>query len=186
MKKINRGKLSELEGVSLGIVYKHQPCTAYRVRRELKSAPSSHWQASAGSVYPLLTRLAAEGLVTTTNDEKDGRGRKLLSVTAEGRKSLKNWVATGTDYEHISSMTDPIRSRTFFLDVLGVADQLQYLNNVIDRLRDYLSETEVRLEQGKASGDVYDYLGALGAMKVTAARLEWLQAVRRRLSKNRA
>lgn len=184
MKKITRRKLSELEGVSLGIVYKHQPCTAYRVRRELQGAPSSHWRASAGSVYPLLARLTAEGLVTSANDEQDGRGRKLLSVTEKGRKSLKNWVATGADHEHISSMADPIRSRTFFLDVLNAADQLQYLNNVIDRLRHYLSETEVRLEQGKASGDVYDYLGSLGAMKVTAARLEWLCAVRKRLSKN--
>ena len=49
--------LSELEGVCLGLVRKHEPCTAYRVRQELKAAPSSHWQASAGSVYPLLTRL---------------------------------------------------------------------------------------------------------------------------------
>ena len=92
-----RRKLSELEGVSLGIIYKQQPCTAYRVRSELKEAPSSHWRASAGSVYPLLARLEAEGLVVTTSDKNDGRGRKLLKVTAEGRKSLQAWVIAGAD-----------------------------------------------------------------------------------------
>ena len=53
--------LSELEGVCLGLVRKHEPCTAYRVRQELKAAPSSHWHASAGSVYPLLARLEDRG-----------------------------------------------------------------------------------------------------------------------------
>ncbi len=66
MKGNRRRKLSELEGVSLGIVYKRQACTAYRVRSELKEAPSSHWRASAGSVYPLLNRLEANGLLVTT------------------------------------------------------------------------------------------------------------------------
>jgi DNA-binding PadR family transcriptional regulator len=177
-----RQKLSELEGVSLGIIYKRQPCTAYHVRGELKEAPSSHWRASAGSVYPLLARLEAEGLVSTTTDENDGRGRKLLKVTAAGRKSLRAWVIAGADPELISSVTDPIRSRTFFLDVLSASRKKEYVDQLIDLAEHYLSETKGRLEQGEESGDLYDYLGALGAVKVTKARLDWLRDVRERLS----
>jgi DNA-binding PadR family transcriptional regulator len=170
-----------LEGVCLGIVDKHKPCTAYRVRRELKNAPSSHWQASAGSVYPLLARLAAEGLVATTADEDDGRGRKLLRVTARGRASLKAWVVAGADAVHISSMTDPIRSRTFFLNVLGARNQSEYLTKLIGLMEDYLAETRTRLQQAEQSGDIYDYLGSLGAVKVTEARLEWLRIAQKRM-----
>ena len=173
--------LSELEGVFLGVVAKRQPCTAYRVRSELKQAPSSHWQASAGSVYPLLKRLEAEGLVETTTDENDGRGRKLLKVTSRGKMSLKAWVMAGADPELISSVTDPVRSRTFFLDILSARKQGEFLNNMIALMEDYLVETKTRMAQGRASRDVYDYLGSLGAMKVTEARLDWLRIVQRRL-----
>ena len=61
-------ELSELEGVCLGLVGKYEPCTPYRVRQELKAAPSSHWHASAGSVYPLLTRLEDKKLLVTSSD----------------------------------------------------------------------------------------------------------------------
>ena len=175
-------KLSELEGVSLGIVCQQQPCTAYRVRSELKKAPSSHWRASAGSVYPLLARLEAEGFVTTTTDKNDGRGRKLLEVTAQGRQSLKAWVIAGADQDLISSVTDPIRSRTFFLDVLSAPKRREYLDQLIVLTQSYLAETKDHLAQEKKSGDLYDYLGSLGAMKVTEARLGWLRVVRKELS----
>jgi DNA-binding PadR family transcriptional regulator len=178
-------KLSELEGVCLGIVCKHQPCTAYRVRRELKEGPSSHWRASAGSVYPLLARLEEEGRVATTQDKNDRRGRKLLRVTARGRKSHRDWVMGGADPEVISSVTDPVRSRTFFLNVLNKPKQLEYLDKLISLMECYLAETKTHLAQQSQSGDLYDYLGSLGATQVTQARLEWLRIVRKRLTQSR-
>jgi len=179
-------KLSELEGVSLGIIQKQQPCTAYHVRSELRKAPSSHWHASAGSVYPLLTRLEKEGLVAATTDENDGRGRKVLRVTADGRKSVREWVLAGTDLEIISSVTDPIRSRMFFMGVLAAPKQLTYLNKLIARMELYLAQTRAHLEQKIEADDVFDYLGALGAMKIAEARLEWLRVVLKQLPANRA
>jgi DNA-binding PadR family transcriptional regulator len=178
-----RRKLSELEGVSLGIIFNQQSCTAYRVRSELKEAPSSHWRASAGSVYPLLARLEAEGFVTTTTDENDGRGRKLLKVTAQGRRSLKAWIVAGVDRDLISSVTDPMRSRTFFLNVLSAPKRREYVGQLITLTENFLVETNDHLEQTKKTGDLYDYLGSLGAVKVTEARLDWLRVVRKQLSK---
>jgi len=105
-----------------------------------------------------------------------------LRVTTEGRKSLRAWVTSGTDQELISSATDPIRSRAFFLDVLGSAKQLTYLNKLITQMEHYLSETRVHLAQVSETNDVYDQLGALGAVKISEARLEWLKLVYERLS----
>lgn len=174
-------KLSELEGVSLGIIHKQQPCTAYHVRSELKEAPSSHWRDSAGSVYPLLARLEDEGLVATTADKNDGRGRRLLEVTTEGRKSLRKWVVAGTGQELISSVTDPIRSRAFFLNVLSRPKQIEYVEKLITRMESFLSETQAHLESRSDNGDLDEYLGSLGAMKVTEARLDWLRIVRKHI-----
>ena len=82
--------LSELEGVALGIIHKHQPCTAYATRMKLRASPSSHWRASAGAIYPLLARLEDEGLIEATEDAGDRRGRMLLTTTPAGRKALKS------------------------------------------------------------------------------------------------
>ncbi len=169
--------LSELEGVCLGLVRKHEPCTAYLVRQELKAAPSSHWQASAGSVYPLLTRLKDEGLMVTTSDTGDGRGRKLLRVTRQGQASLRKWLLAGAGLELISSMTDPIRSRMFFLDVLSAAQRAAYLDELISEMEHYLSKTKDHLGNLTEDDDPYAYLGALGAVKITEARLQWLRDV---------
>ena len=178
----SRRVLSELEGVCLGLVRQHEPCTAYRVRQKLKEAPSSHWQASAGSVYPLLARLEDEGLITTTSDKGDGRGRKLLSITKEGRASLKKWMLAGSSRELISSVTDPIRSRMFFLDLLGVSQKMPYLDRLISEMESYLAETKKHLDETSQTDELYDYLGSLGAVKITEARLEWLREVRKRLT----
>lgn len=173
--------LSELEGVCLGLVRQHDPCTTYKVRQKLKEAPSSHWQASAGSVYPLLARLEEEGLITTISDKADGRGRKTLSITKQGRASLKKWMLAGSSQTLISSVTDPIRSRMFFLDLLGESQRTAYLDQLISEMENYLAETRAHLDETSKSDELYDYLGSLGAVKITEARLEWLRIVRKRL-----
>ena len=183
MKRSRRRKLSELEGVCLGIVRKSQPCTAYRVRCALKEAPSSHWQASAGSVYPLLARLEEEGLIVATSDKDDGRGRKLLRVNAAGKRLLEKWILAGTDHELIASVTDPIRSRAFFLDALNAERRVEFIEDLIVQLESYLLETRAHLETRAEADDPYEHLGALGAVRITEARLDWLRTMRGRLPK---
>ncbi len=174
--------LSELEGVCLGIVRTHEPCTAYRVRKELKEAPSSHWRASAGSVYPLLTRLEGEGLIEATADRDDGRGKQLLRISRKGSRVFKHWILAGANTDLISSVTDPIRSRAFFLDVLSETELSSYLDDLITQMEAYFAETVARMEQARASDDRFDYLGSLGAANITEARLEWLHKVRTEVS----
>jgi DNA-binding PadR family transcriptional regulator len=127
----------------------------------------------------LLTRLEDEGQVVTTSDEADGRGRKLLHITRQGRASLKKWLLAAVDPELISSVTDPIRSRTFFLDVLSVVQQTAYVDELTAEVQRYLGKTKDHLANLSEVDDPYAYLGALGAVKITEARLEWLRDVRK-------
>ncbi len=171
-------QLRELEGICTGIVEKSGPCTAYHVRSELKISPSAHWQASAGSVYPLLARLEVQGLLTGIDDPQDGRGRRLLRATAKGRAALREWIKAGAQPKLITSITDPVRSRMFFLQALSAADQRAYLDRTIQQMQAHLSETQARRAGADIVKDRYDYYGALGAEKLTHTRLEWLKTVR--------
>lgn len=174
-------KLSELEGVCLGLVRKFQPCTAYQVRRALKDSPSTHWQASAGSVYPLLKRFEEAGLVTATSDKTDGRGRKLISATDDGKQALKQWITSGTRPEMVSAIMDPARSRMFFLDVLPSKQRKSYINELIDQMERHLLDTRLRLETVPESQDQFGHFGALAAVRMTEARLDWLKHVHSKL-----
>lgn len=170
--------LSELEGVSLGIIYHAQPCTAYFVRSQLKNSPSSHWQASAGSVYPLVTRLEAHGLITAAADG-DKRGRKKLQVTSTGEDHIKAWILAGADQAVVAAIMDPIRSRIAFLQLLDSTEQARYLDELIGLMQNLLTETRIRLMQYPLEIDIYGHLVALGAMQTTQARLDWLYQVRK-------
>jgi hypothetical protein len=121
-------------------------------------------------------------MLITKSDANDGRGRTQLRLAAPGKSALKRWLLAGADQELISSVTDPVRSRTYFLEVLPVAERLGYLDRLIDQLQRYLSLTEAHLHDELSGGNVYDYLGALGAVRITEARLGWLREIRHRLS----
>lgn len=175
-------QLSELEGICLGIIARHKSCTAYRVRQELKDSPSSHWQASAGSVYPLLTRLETRQLIVAKAARTDRRGTRQLQITRKGAAALREWIRTGADADPVSSISDPVRSRMFFLQSLGRAARVRYLDAVIERMQDYLAETKTHLARKRAASDRYDYFGSLGATMVTEARLKWLKRVRAELN----
>lgn len=180
----NSRQLSELEGVCLGIVSGHAPCTAYRVRSELLASPSSTWCASAGSIYPLLNRLEKEGLVIASTDKNSGRNRKLLKVSSIGNKALRTWIMAGADSKLVSAVSDPIRSRMFFLSSLQPTERETYLNHVIAKMETLLAKANENLTLEAKVDDVYVFLGSLGALKVIETRLEWLKLVRQLSAKS--
>ena len=89
----------------------------------------------------------------------------------------------GADEVLIASVTDPVRSRMFFLSMLSASKQSEYLNKVIALMESYLVEIRADLDSKSEHDDLYDYLGALGAVGVAETRLDWLRVVRKRLSK---
>jgi len=65
--------------------------------------------------------------------------------------------------------------------VLSAARQPAYLDELILEMRRYLVKTQDHLGTLNEDDDPYAYLGALGAVKIAEARLEWLREVVARL-----
>lgn len=170
-------KLSELEGVCLGVIQKNQPCTAYSLRQVLKASPSSHWRASAGAIYPLLARLEDEGLIKGQDDKDDRRGRKLLSMTARGKKAFKAWITEITNPDLIADVYDPLRTRIFFLDALSDAERAAFAKDVTVALGDYKAITEEHLAERPAADDLFEHLGALGGAINATSRVAFHKKV---------
>lgn len=62
-----------------------RPRHGYEIITEIVERSEGRWQPSPGSVYPVLKRLAADGMVTS---ERDG-DRRVFDLTADGRAHVE-------------------------------------------------------------------------------------------------
>lgn len=168
-------KLSELEGVALGIVSRDSPCTPYAVRKFLKNSPSSHWQGSAGSIYPMLLRLEQRGYIQSETDASDGRGRRLLLITDKGQQALSQWIHQGTTPELVSAISDHIRTRVFFMASLNPKERHKFLTESFVALSEFLKATEHRLSKTDQKTDPYAWFACENVVLQTRTRIEWLK-----------
>ena len=67
------------------------PASGYEIKKEVEEGGFSHFQrASFGSIYPALTQLARDGLVTVTEEAQSGRpDKKVYRLTPAGESTLR-------------------------------------------------------------------------------------------------
>jgi len=90
-----------------------QPRHGYDIITELVERSEGRWQPSPGSVYPVLKRLAADGLVTATTEGE----RRVFELTAAGRRYVEEhraelgepWAEVGGFPESTLEMVDAAR-----------------------------------------------------------------------------
>jgi DNA-binding PadR family transcriptional regulator len=78
----------------LGILSSRE-ASGYEIKKAVEEGMFSHFiDASFGSIYPALTQLAAEGLLTVREEEQTGRpDKKVYAITSEGRKALARAIS---------------------------------------------------------------------------------------------
>ncbi|MGY1743469.1 MULTISPECIES: PadR family transcriptional regulator [unclassified Blastococcus] len=70
-----------------------QPMHGYQLMQAIAERSGGRWTPSPGAIYPTISQLEDEGLVTVTADA----GRKLVALTDAGRAHLDERRATWTD-----------------------------------------------------------------------------------------
>lgn len=161
----------------LGVLRTQGPCTAYRVRRALRASPSTFWSASAGAIYPLLRKLEAAGLVHAALDGGDKRGRRLLRVTPKGRKAHLAWMKAISSADVVAAVSDPVRSRAFFLATLPPEDRRRFVQRALESLEQYLEDTRKDLHLRAEGRDSFAYWAALGGVYQAESRVKWMRAL---------
>jgi DNA-binding PadR family transcriptional regulator len=173
-------KLSELEGAVLGVVSQHEPLTPYQVRRVFAHSPNPHWSASAGSIYPLVQRLARGRLLTARDHATGARKSLKYSLTAAGRRVLRGWILE-VEHTKVATTSDLVRLRVFFLSELAPAEQRQFIDHMIQKIPAVIAQDEDYCRAKQKAGDTFGFMGARGAVLMNRARLEWLKEVRANL-----
>lgn len=173
---------TELECCVLGIIHQKQPCTAYDVRRELQISQSSFWSGSAGSVYPLLERLASRKWVTAEPQPWGDGKKQVYRLTAAGSRVLKQWVRALPPWSGAVTV-DPIRTRVFFFALLTPGQRLAFLDDAEAKTKASLAAAREAAASLRRAGDPFGALGYGGAAKELQSRLAWIASVRRHVGR---
>ncbi len=168
---------SELEQAVLGVVWLHQPCTAYQVRKIFAQSISSHWSGSAGSIYPLLRRLEDQGVVKSAAREGDSRGTLLYKVTRRGAGKLKAWLKPPLpSAEHLLTM-DPLRVRVRFFDAISPKQRMAVVVDARAKLASHLALARELAKAAERQGDTHLHLAHRSGILSIRAQIAWLREV---------
>ena len=71
----------------------HEDLTGYDIKKRLDGAIGFFWKGSFGNIYPALSSMEAEGLISKKKNSKTGgRERIPYHITNQGTKALRSWL----------------------------------------------------------------------------------------------
>ncbi len=77
----------------LGLLSAHGPNTGYELKKKFEFSLAGFWSESYGQIYPILHKLAAEGLADCKEESQGNRpNKKVYSITEKGRAELRKWM----------------------------------------------------------------------------------------------
>ncbi len=109
--------------VVLGLVASRGPSTPYQLKAAVAESIGHFWSFPHAQLYSEPPRLAGAGLLVEEREDA-GRRRRRFSITADGRKALRAWLAEPT--ADSAEIRDPGLLKLFFAD-LGSATDLAVL-----------------------------------------------------------
>lgn len=164
-----RSGLTDTEGSLLALVLRRQPVTAYQLLRTYEQSPVSSFNESKGSIYPLIRRLKARGMLESRPVEGDGRKTELLHCTAEGEAAVVDWVTHIRPVDVIPD--DTLRTKAISLELLDPGARFAWIGTARARTKAKIVEIEAHMIGLDTPFQEAIAASALGALH---ARLEWL------------
>lgn len=115
--------LSTTSYVVLGMIALRGPSTPYDLKRAVGRSVGYFWHFPHAQLYSEPDRLTERGLLERSVEDS-GRRRKTYSLTDDGLKALREWLASPTN-EHFQ-MRDVAELKLFFHEV-GDPENVQHL-----------------------------------------------------------
>jgi DNA-binding PadR family transcriptional regulator len=93
-------------------VLAEKSCYGYLIQQQVARASGGMVSLQAGTLYPLLHRLEADGLIRSQWDDSTGRRRKWYRLTAAGRRQLRRQAHEWQKYaECLEALLAPVLRR---------------------------------------------------------------------------
>jgi len=117
-----------------------QAASGYEIKKMVEDEVFSHFiDASYGSIYPALTKMLADGLVSVRAKEQAGKpDKKVYSITENGREELARALAVDPVRDKFKSeflfqvMLKEFLPKSYIADIYEA--QIQYLRDELEHL----------------------------------------------------
>lgn len=160
--------VNEHEGAVLGLIARNQPLTRYQLYKAFQQSPTTTYNTSKGSLYPLVGRLIDRGLIGVEAN-KSRRDAELLSLTKLGYSALTHWIEhTGPQH---SIINDPMLLRVMALSDVSRDERIRWIADAKGLLLDRKKELNAHSESTQSP---YDEIVRGTAVAIVDAKLEWL------------
>ena len=127
----------------LGIL-SFEPMSGYDIKKFYEQSVANFWSASYGQIYPILKRLAQEGLATRSVRKQEGKpDRHIYTITKKGRQKLQHWLTEPTGRQ---IGRHEILLKLMFGKQVSIADNIRQIERFRDRQQDELKDVK-RLEK---------------------------------------
>ncbi|CAH1851753.1 PadR family transcriptional regulator [Convivina intestini] len=138
------------DDIILGIL-SEKPASGYEIKERFSTIFSNFYNASFGSIYPILHKLTDEQKVTFKTVEQDGKpNKKIYSITAQGREAFQNYLSRPVENKKIKW---DFMVHLFYSDQLTPNERMHLIENEIKTRRQECQELEA-LKQTLAGKDV--------------------------------
>lgn len=108
-----------------------RPLSGYEILKELSRLSAGRYVPSPGTLYPLLSYLESEGLITAREVYVGRRRKKIYELTPRGEEELAKLL----DDEEFRSLVQMLESGAAASDLLAaIRDELVYIDEVFDEV----------------------------------------------------
>lgn len=165
------GTLSGLDILVLSLIKnKKEGATGYDIIQEINDKFKDIWNASAGTIYPLLGRLVDKGLLEIEDTVENNRQKKISRITQKGNEALKA-VLENNLVPSIDTLSYYIRTITASIPIEVTLDEkLDHLFSCCFPFQRFsfnesIVETDTSLENIKRVESI------LGALKISKQKI---------------
>lgn len=85
-------KINKSRYAILGMLY-DKDYTGYEIKKYMQESTANFWQESDASLYPMLKKLEADGMVTSKNSFRGKTERMVYHITQSGKEEFIYWMS---------------------------------------------------------------------------------------------
>lgn len=173
----------KMDYVLLGML-SHEPMTGYEIKKSLDTALRFFWGGSYGSIYPTLSQLEKDGMVTKENTSSNGRERISYSITEHGKEALQEWLQQPAEKDELRYETI---LKLYFGNESGMEEARKHIERFEEKCKNELMVLhffEENLKQClEEDAHKYYYLTVRFGIKTYEAYLEWCKEAKGQIEK---
>lgn len=120
--------------VILGLL-SHEPMTGYDIKKVMDTQLSMFWGASFGSIYPTLSEMLSQGLITKENISTNDREKLQYTITQKGHEFLHEWLVLPVEKDELRYET---LLKLFFGSENGPAGTIKHIEAFEEKIASQL------------------------------------------------